>query len=124
MRIAIQEKVQQKHLAESYVYRLQRERLEADRKAIEADGIRRFQEIIQKSISGDYLKWKGIDATLELARSNNAKTVVIGAGDDGLPIILGGLNQPPENSSSFVPDGERNATGEMPGVGPPAPPPQ
>jgi hypothetical protein len=35
------------------------------------------------------LKWKGIEATRELARSQNAKVVVIGAGKEGLPIILG-----------------------------------
>jgi len=122
VRTSIQEKVQQKHLADAYEYRLERERQEADRKAIEADGIRRFQEIIQKSISPDYLKWKGIDATLELARSNNAKIVVIGAGDDGLPIILGGLDQPAANILPLDPESERNASDEKPGVGPPPPP--
>lgn len=91
VRAAIQEKVLQKQLAESYVYRLERERREAERKAIEADGIRRFQDAINGSISERYLKWKGIDATLELAKSNNSKIVVIGAPEDGLPIILGGL---------------------------------
>jgi regulator of protease activity HflC (stomatin/prohibitin superfamily) len=91
VRAAIQEKVVQKQLAEAYVYRLARERQEADRKAIEAEGIRRFQEAISGSISERYLKWKGIDATLELAKSKNSKIVVIGAGKDGLPIILGGL---------------------------------
>jgi regulator of protease activity HflC (stomatin/prohibitin superfamily) len=88
---AIQEKVVQKHLAESYTYRLLRERQEAERKQIEADGINRFQSAINSSISEGYLKWKGIDATLELAKSPNAKVVVIG-GKDGLPVILGGLD--------------------------------
>jgi hypothetical protein len=35
------------------------------------------------------LKWHGIQATQELAKSPNAKVVVIGAGDAGLPLILG-----------------------------------
>jgi len=87
---AIQEKVVQKHIAESFKYRLDRERQEAERKAIEAEGIRRFQATINSTISEGYLKWKGIDATLELAKSNNAKIIVIGTGKDGLPIILGG----------------------------------
>lgn len=91
---AIADKVAQKHLADSYQYRLARERMEADRKAIEADGIRRFQQTVNSTISEGYLKWKGIDATLELARSANAKVVVIGSGKDGLPIILGGLDNP------------------------------
>lgn len=89
---AIRNKVVEKQNAEAYEYRLQRERQEAERKAIEADGIRRFQETINSTISEGYLRWKGIDATLELAKSNNAKVVVVGTGGDGLPIILGGID--------------------------------
>ena len=92
VRQAIQEKVVQKHVAESYKYRLDRERQEAERKAIEAQGIQRFQATINSTISEGYLKWKGIDATLELAKSHNAKIVVIGAGKDGMPLILGGAD--------------------------------
>jgi len=91
VQLAIKDKVVQKHIAESYRYRLDRERQEAERKAIEAEGIRRFQATINSTISEGYLKWKGIDATLELAKSHNAKVVVIGAGKDGMPIILGGI---------------------------------
>ncbi len=94
VKMAIQKKVEQKHMADAYVYRLEREQQEAKRKEIEARGIERFQQIIHGSISEQYLKWKGIDATLELARSNNAKIVVIGTGDGDLPIILGGLDSP------------------------------
>jgi len=36
------------------------------------------------------LKWKGIEATEALAKSPNAKVVVIGNTKDGMPIILGG----------------------------------
>lgn len=89
---AIENKVIQKHEAEAYEYRLTRERQEAERKAIEADGIRRFQETINATISDGYLRWKGIEATLELAKSQNAKVVVVGTGKEGLPIILGGLD--------------------------------
>lgn len=93
VRTAIQHKVEQKHMADAYEYRLDRERQEAERKEIEAQGINKFQQIIDGSISEAYLKWKGIDATLELARSTNAKIVIIGSGDAGMPIILGGLGQ-------------------------------
>jgi len=127
VRQAIEEKVAQKHLADSYVYRLQRERQEADRKAIEAEGIRRFQETINATISDGYLKWKGIDATLELAKSPNAKVVVIGTGGngDGLPIILGNIDNPSgtnppapaSTSSSATPPVTATTT-----YGPPAPP--
>lgn len=92
---AIEDKLAQEQRMLEYDYRLQKEAKERDRKEIEAQGIRRFQDIVAEGISDKYLKWKGIDATLELARSPNAKIVVIGAGDDGLPIILGGLDAQP-----------------------------
>jgi prohibitin 1 len=54
------------------------------------EGIRDFQNIVSQSISDDLLQWKGIEATTVLANSNNAKVVVIGSGENGLPLILGG----------------------------------
>jgi regulator of protease activity HflC (stomatin/prohibitin superfamily) len=94
VRAAIQEKVVQKQLAASYQYRLLREKLEADRKAIEAAGIQRFQAAIGGSISEQYLKLKGIEATLELAKSPNAKIIIVG-GKDGLPLLLDGSTSAP-----------------------------
>jgi hypothetical protein len=61
--------------------------MESMRKEIEADGIARFQQKVQAGISPNYLKWRGIEATLSLATSENAKTVIIG-GKDGMPLIL------------------------------------
>lgn len=92
VREAIENKLAQRHVMLEYEYRIDKERKEAERKSIEAEGIRSFQSIVTNGISEPYLKWKGIDATLELARSPNAKVVVIGANEDGLPIILGGLD--------------------------------
>jgi regulator of protease activity HflC (stomatin/prohibitin superfamily) len=91
---SINRKMQQYQLQEEYHYRLARERLESERKQIEAEGIARFQQIIGRGISENYLKWKGIDATLALAQSANAKVVVIGAGKDGMPLILGDAPAP------------------------------
>lgn len=114
VREAIQDKVEQKHLADAYEYRLDREVQEADRKAIEAQGIRRFQEEINGSITNEFLRWKGIDATLQLAKSNNAKIVVIGAGDEGMPIILGGLDSPALTSDVAIErDPQPEPTGEL-----------
>ena len=84
---AIEKKQEQEQLKEEYIFRLERERMESMRKEIEADGIARFQQKVQAGISPNYLKWRGIEATLSLATSENAKTVIIG-GKDGLPIIL------------------------------------
>ena len=66
---------------------LDRERQEADRKRIEAEGIRDFQSIVSEGINENLLRWKGIEATENLANSPNAKIVIVG-GKDGLPLIL------------------------------------
>lgn len=89
---AIREKLSQKHHMEEYDYIVAREVKEKERKRIEAEGIRIFQDIVTEGISDRYLRWKGIDATLALAQSPNSKIVVIGAGEGGLPIILGNLD--------------------------------
>ena len=67
---------------------LTKEKQEADRKRIEAQGIADFQRIVARGISEQLLRWKGIEATEKLAASQNAKVVIIGSGKDGLPIIL------------------------------------
>jgi regulator of protease activity HflC (stomatin/prohibitin superfamily) len=67
---------------------LQREMQEAERKRIEAKGIRDFQATVSDGISDKLLQWKGIEATESLAKSPNSKVVVVGAGKGGLPIIL------------------------------------
>ncbi|QQP93603.1 prohibitin family protein (plasmid) [Skermanella sp. TT6] len=89
---SIVRKVEQYHLSLEYVHRLNRERSEAQRREIEANGIRKFQEIIGEGITQAYLQWKGIDATLQLAQSPNAKVVIIGSGSSGLPLILGNID--------------------------------
>ena len=89
---AINRKEEQKQLNLEYDYRLLREAKETERKRIEAQGIREFQDIVSSGITDSYLRWKGIEATLELARSNNAKMVIVGGGKGGLPIILGNMD--------------------------------
>lgn len=90
---AIENKLEREQIALGYEYRLLSENLEAERKRIEAGGIRDFQNIISEGITENYLRFRGIEATLELARSNNSKVVVIGGGQDGLPIILDGTGR-------------------------------
>ena len=71
---------------------LLKEKQEANRKAIEAKGIADFQQIVKAGLDDKYLRWKGIEATVDLSQSNNTKVVVIGSGKNGLPLILGGEN--------------------------------
>lgn len=61
---------------------------EKDRLAIEADGVKAYNKILQESLKPEILQWQAIQATKALANSANAKTVVIGRNSDGLPIIL------------------------------------
>ena len=68
---------------------LQKEKQEAERKRIEAQGIADFQKIVAQGISPQLLEWKGIEATEKLANSSNSKVVVVGNTKNGLPLILG-----------------------------------
>lgn len=85
--IELKQQAEQEALAMNF--RLQKEKQEAERKRIEAAGIRDFQQIVAQGISSQLLEWKGIEATENLAKSPNAKIVVIGSGKNGLPLILG-----------------------------------
>jgi regulator of protease activity HflC (stomatin/prohibitin superfamily) len=83
---AINQKLVDEQNALAYEFRLNRERSEAQRKEIEAGGIRQFETTAGISI----LKWRGIEATQELAKSPNAKIVIIGPGENQLPVLLNG----------------------------------
>lgn len=88
---AVNEKQRQEQLTQEYTHRLQREQKEAERRRIEAAGIRDFKE----TAGVDPLRWRSVEATLELARSNNAKIVVVGSGQGNLPMMLNlGESQP------------------------------
>jgi regulator of protease activity HflC (stomatin/prohibitin superfamily) len=85
---AIEEKLRADQESQRMQFVLTKERQEAERKRIEAQGISDFQKIITLSISEQLLHWKGIETTEKLAASTNAKIVVIGAGKTGLPLIF------------------------------------
>jgi len=87
---SIERKLQMEQESERMDWVLKKEMQEAERKAIEARGIADFQKIVTKGIDERLLKWKGIEATVDLAKSDNAKVVVIGSSKDGMPLILGG----------------------------------
>jgi len=85
---SIEQKLQAEQESQRMQFVLQKERQEAERKRIEAQGIADFQAIVTKGISDQLLRWKGIEATEKIAASTNTKVVIIGAGKDGLPLIL------------------------------------
>jgi len=89
IRAAIENKLQEEQEAERYQFTIEKEKLEAERKRIEATGQAEYQRIITASLSEQFLRYKGIEATQQLANSSNSKTVIVGGGRDGLPLILG-----------------------------------
>lgn len=100
VRQAIERKAEQEQIMQEYDFRIAREEKEKDRKRIEAEGIRQFQDIVARTITPEYLRLRGIEATQSFATSSNAKTIIIG-GRDGLPVILntGDEAKPAERST-------------------------
>lgn len=96
---AIEDKLTQQEHLRSYEFRLQTATKEAQRKISEAKGIYEAQQIINKSLTPEVLAFEGIKATKELAKSQNAKIVVIGSGKNGLPLILGDKAFAPDDST-------------------------
>src|SRR6187200_1106501 len=87
---AIEAKQQAEQDAQRMEFVLQKERQEAERKRVEAQGIKDFQNIVSQGISDKLLEWKGIEATIELSKSQNAKIVVVGNSKTGLPLLFSG----------------------------------
>ena len=89
LKAAIEQKLKQEQEALEYDFKIQKAIKEAERKEIEANGIAEFQSIVNRTITPQLLRWKGVEATQEIAKSTNSKVIVIGNGDGDLPIILG-----------------------------------
>ena len=87
---AIELKAESEQVSQRMEFVLAKERQEAERKTIEAQGIADFQAIVSQGISPELLKWKGIEATERLGESPHSKLVIMGNGKDQLPVILSG----------------------------------
>jgi regulator of protease activity HflC (stomatin/prohibitin superfamily) len=96
---AIEEKMAQQQLFESYEFKLAREQREAERKRIEAQGVRDYNQTVAQSLSTNLLQWKWIHA---LEQSPNAKLIVSGAQNYGLPIV-GNLPLDPIGMTPIIP---------------------
>lgn len=88
---AIEGKLKQEQESLEYEFKLQIAQKEAERQRIEAEGKATANRVLSASITSNILRDKGIEATLKLANSPNAKIVVIGNSADGMPLILGDI---------------------------------
>ncbi len=86
---AIERKLRQEQESLEYEFRIEKAKKEAERQRIDAEGKAAANTILSASLTDKILKEKGIEATLQLAKSPNAKVVVVGSGKDGMPLILG-----------------------------------
>ncbi len=89
IRTAIETKLKQEQESLEYEFRISKAQKEAKRQKIDAEGKAIANKILSASLTDKILQEKGIDATLELAKSSNSKVIVIGSGESGMPIILG-----------------------------------
>ena len=86
---AIEQKLKAEQESEQMKFILEKEKQEAERKQVEAEGIKTFQQIVTEGITPGLLKWKGIEATEKLGKSTNSKIIIIGNPEDGLPLVFG-----------------------------------
>jgi regulator of protease activity HflC (stomatin/prohibitin superfamily) len=87
---AIADKLAEEQRSQKMRFTLDKERQEAQRKQIEAEGILKYQNIVRQGLTAEYLQFKGIEATERLAGSSNAKVVIVGGGKGGLPLLFQG----------------------------------
>jgi regulator of protease activity HflC (stomatin/prohibitin superfamily) len=88
IKTAIADKLAEEQRSQKMKFTLDKERQEATRKQVEAEGIAKYQSIVRQGLTAEYLQWKGIEATESIATSPNTKVIIVGGGKSGLPVIL------------------------------------
>lgn len=86
VKATIEQKINAEQDAQKMQFVLQKEKQEAERKRVEAQGIADYQRIISESLTDRQLQYESIKAQLELAKSTNAKVIIMGKGNT--PVIL------------------------------------
>ena len=86
VRTTIEQKINAEQEAQKMQFVLQKEKQEAERKRVEAQGISDYQRIINESLTERQLQYESIKAQLEIAKSQNAKVIFMGKGNT--PVIL------------------------------------
>ncbi|WP_017719536.1 hypothetical protein [Kamptonema formosum] len=93
---AIQDKLKAEQESQQMAFTLKKERQEAERKRIEAKGISDYQKTVSQGLNAQVLQLKAIEATEKLAQSPNAKVLIVGGGQRGVPVIFQVDNAPSE----------------------------
>ena len=88
---AVEEKLEAEQSADRMLFVLQQERREADRRRIEAEGIRDAQRILAEGLSQEILNWRSLEAFEALSASDNTKIIVT---DGALPFLVPELDEP------------------------------
>jgi regulator of protease activity HflC (stomatin/prohibitin superfamily) len=86
VKATIEQKINAEQDAQKMQFVLQKEKQEAERKRVEAQGIADYQRIISESLTDRQLQYESIKAQLELSKSQNAKIIIMGKGNT--PVIL------------------------------------
>lgn len=89
VKAAIEEKINAEQEAQKMMFVLQKERQEAERKRVEAQGIADYQRIINTGLTENQLQYEQIKAMKEIATSANAKVIITG---NRTPLIIDGKN--------------------------------
>ena len=92
---AIRKKMVEKEKLNTYKYLIEQAQKEAERLAIQSSALSNYNSTLQQSLTSEIIQWKGIEATRELATSQNAKIVIMGNGKQGLPVILNATDSEP-----------------------------
>jgi regulator of protease activity HflC (stomatin/prohibitin superfamily) len=86
VKTTIEQKINAEQDAQKMQFVLQKEKQEAERKRVEAQGIADYQRIISESLTDRQLQYESIKAQLEIAKSANTKVIIMGKGNN--PVIL------------------------------------
>lgn len=88
VKASIESKINAEQDAQKMTFVLQKEKQEAERKRVEAQGIADYQKILSTGLSDRQLQYESILAQKEIATSKNAKVIIMGSGKN--PVIIGG----------------------------------
>ncbi|MEZ5582216.1 MAG: prohibitin family protein [Candidatus Competibacteraceae bacterium] len=91
---AIENKLKAQQDALTYQYLLAKQRDEAKRQKIEAEGIREYQTIVGANLNSELLKWLEIRTLHELSQSQNSKVIVLGNTAEQIPLVLDTAKEP------------------------------